>query len=70
MSVGYLLLEGIGLEQDLVRARHWSERAAAAGITGAMTRLGTIHNDALGTPRDPEKAVSWWRRAADPDGVS
>ncbi len=30
-----------------------------------MTRLGTIHGQARGTSRDPEKAATYWRRAAD-----
>ncbi len=36
-----------------------------------MTRVGMLHHNALGVPRDPAEAVGWWRRAAmlgDADG--
>ncbi|HVK91486.1 MAG TPA: sel1 repeat family protein, partial [Mycoplana sp.] len=46
-------------------ARRWAERAAAAGIASAMTRLGMLYHNALGVERDPGKAVDWWRRGAE-----
>jgi TPR repeat protein len=36
-----------------------------------MTRVGMLHHNALGVPRDPTEAVRWWRSAAvrgDADG--
>jgi TPR repeat protein len=45
-------------------ARHWSERAAEQGHSGAHTRLGTIYHEGLGVERDPQRAVFHWLTAA------
>ncbi len=46
------------------RRATWAEKAAAQGRAGAMARLGDIHHNALGVPRDPALAAEWWERAA------
>ncbi|HVK91765.1 MAG TPA: tetratricopeptide repeat protein, partial [Mycoplana sp.] len=62
--LSWMLLEGGVTTADPVEARRWAERAAAAGIASAMTRLGMLYHNALGVERDPGKAVDWWRRGA------
>ena len=57
-------LLGGGCAQDYVAARQWAEKAAAQGRAGAMARLGDIHHNALGVPRDPALAAEWWEQAA------
>lgn len=67
--LSWMLLER-GVD-DLAEVRDLAERAAAQGVAAAMTRLGNLHHNALGTPRDPAEAARWWRRAAlldDADG--
>lgn len=67
--LSWMLLER-GLD-DIAEVRDLAEKAAAQGVATAMTRLGNLHHNALGTPRDPAEAARWWRRAAlldDADG--
>ena len=71
--LSWMLLEGEEVEADPLEARHWAEKAAAAGIASAMTRIGMIHHNALGVPRDPTEAARWWRagaEAGDADGAA
>lgn len=49
---------------DFAAARDFAEKAAAQGVAASMTRLGNLYHDALGVPRDPEAAISWWQKAA------
>jgi uncharacterized protein len=66
-----MLLEGEVIEPDTAQAQRWAIAAADQGVATAMTRVGMLHHNALGVPRDPAEAVRWWRRAAlrgDADG--
>ncbi len=62
--LSWMLLES-GLESDRPEALRWAQAAAEAGVATSMTRLGMIHHDALGVPRDSALAARWWRRGAD-----
>jgi TPR repeat protein len=71
--LSWMLLEGRMITPDFDEARRWALAAANNGIAAAMTmtRLGMLYHNALGVPRDPAEAVSWWRRGAaagDADG--
>lgn len=61
----YLAGSGIELEQDLVQAAYWTERAAHAGNAGAQETLAGLYATGAGVPRDSILAAHWWRRAAD-----
>jgi hypothetical protein len=43
---------------------HWALEAAGQGVAAAMTRIGLLHNNALGVERDVAVAAQWWRKAA------
>lgn len=49
---------------DFVAARSAFERLAAQDHAGSQFRLGYIHRNGLGGPKDFEKAAQWYRRAA------
>ena len=48
---------------DLGAARHWYERAADAGHSGAMNNLGAL--DTRREPPDLDAARCWYERAND-----
>ena len=48
-NLGALYQNGIGVKQDYTQARHWFEKAAAAGDAVAMRTLGVLY----------EKGQSW-----------
>jgi TPR repeat protein len=51
-------------EGDHEPARKWAEAAAQQGNASAMARLGTIHHEGRGTPRDPKRAAAYFLEAA------
>lgn len=62
---------GNGVPRDYAAALHWYTRAAEAGSSGAMVRLGYLYSQGLGAPRDDAQAIAWLRKAAEagnPDG--
>ena len=62
-----------GHPQDYAKAREYLEKAAAADNAAAQNMLGTIHEQGLGVPVDFEKAIHWFRKAAeqgDPKGMA
>ncbi|MEZ5849819.1 MAG: protein kinase [Hyphomicrobiaceae bacterium] len=71
----YLLADtyqyGYGVNTDRARARDYFakaksglERMANAFHSDAMTILGVMHRDGLGTPKDVPRAIDYYRRAA------
>jgi TPR repeat protein len=63
-AIGDAFANGRGTERNRDVAKKWFERAAAAGHTRSMIRLGLIlqHPD---TPETHGDAVAWFRKAAD-----
>jgi uncharacterized protein len=51
-------------DADYVIARRWSEAAAERGIASAQARLATIFHEGLGTAREPQRAIDYFRLAA------
>lgn len=59
-----LLLQGrIGGAPDYTQALFWFQHAAEAGFAESMTGLGYMHVNGLGTPKDVEKGVEWYKKA-------
>ncbi len=58
--MGLFYQEGLGVKQDLTKAREWFHRAAAAGDVLAKNHLGDIYAKA----RDYAKAREWYEQAA------
>lgn len=56
--------------KDYKEAARWYLLAAKQGDTGAMIRLGSLYENGQGVAKDPDEAVSWYRKATgDPDIV-
>ncbi len=52
------------LAQNPEKAAHWFRKAADKGVIVAMFRLGAMHEQGLGVPRDFATAAKWYERAA------
>ena len=50
---------------NLVRATHWYQYAVEFGSTRALTKLAYRYRFGRGVPKNPEKALKLYRRAAD-----
>ena len=53
-----------GTDKDIEIARNWAEAAAKQGNASAIARLGIIHHEGRGTPRDPKRAAAYFLEAA------
>ena len=61
----WLLTGGLGVEQDIPRARALLDRAAKAGSVSALVELGDCARRGLGEPKDVEKAKRLVERAGE-----
>ena len=65
IELGYLLLNGIGIEKDTEKAFTLFEMAADAGNQIARNQLGRMYLDGLGTKNDVKKAKEMFRLASE-----
>lgn len=63
-NVAHLLRRGLGVEQDLIRARKFYEQSAEFGFVTAQTNLGVMLLNGEGGDKDAEEAAIWFDRAA------
>jgi len=63
--LGLLCLKGGGIPHDHAQARHWFQKAAAAGSAAAMHNLGAMYEHGHGVAQDYAQARGWYRRAAE-----
>jgi TPR repeat protein len=63
--LGLLCLKGRGIPHDHAQARHWFQKAAAAGSAAAMHNLGAMYEHGHGVVQDCAQARGWYRRAAE-----
>ena len=63
--LGLLCLKGRGIPHDHAQARHWFQKAAAAGSATAMHNLGAMYELGHGVAQDYARARAWYRRAAE-----
>lgn len=63
-SLGMMYEKGLGAPRLPSAAAAWIRRAADAGVTDAMIRMGEYLIDGEGTPRDPDEALRLFRAAA------
>ena len=66
-ALGERYAQGVGVNQDWVKAVSCFEKAAAQGNAGAQCALATCLADGLGVKVDLALAVSWFERAAEQD---
>ncbi|MDQ1008832.1 TPR repeat protein [Streptomyces sp. V4I23] len=64
-SLGYLYVEGAGVDRDLVKAEELFLAAAREGDVIAAHNLGVFYLDEEDGPRDVSEAVRWLRVAAE-----
>ena len=50
--------------RDASEAFRWYERAAAGGDVESLYKLGSLHRRGEGTPKDDDRALECWSRAA------
>ncbi len=60
----FAVAEGCRLQEEYAAALTWSLRAAEAGYAPAQNDYATMLLNGVGTERDPDEAVFWYRRAA------
>lgn len=63
-NVAHLLRRGLGVEQDLPRARKFYQRSAEFGFVTSQTNLAVMLLNGEGGKEDPEQAAVWFDRAA------
>lgn len=70
-NFGMALLYGVGCKADGGKAKIWLEKAAAQNVSVAMFNLGYAYEKGeAGFGENMEKAVSWYRRAAEHEDVN
>jgi TPR repeat protein/WD40 repeat protein len=55
------------LPQDLDESLRWLRKGVAAGLPLAWSRLGYFYHEGYGVGRDIQRAVHWFRKAAEAD---
>jgi uncharacterized protein len=60
-----MLLDGIGVEKDMLSALHWFQRAAAQDHVMAINMVGRFHDLGWGIPVDKVQALHWYKEAAE-----
>lgn len=63
-NVAHLLRRGLGVEQDLPRARKFYEQSAEFGFVTAQTNLAVMLLEGEGGEPEPDEAAYWLDRAA------
>src|ERR1051326_9014885 len=69
-TVGFVYLQGLGVQNDYAQAVAWLRKAAEQGDTQSQNLLGKLNYDGQGIPRNYEQAAIWWRKAADQGNAS
>ena len=65
LRLGYIYLNGTGVDKDLTAAAGWFRKAADAGNADAQFRLGLAYANGLGVGKDDAQAAVLIRRSAD-----
>ena len=60
-----MLLDGIGVEKDMLSALHWFQRAAEQDHVMAINMIGRFHDLGWGIPVDKVQALHWYKEAAE-----
>lgn len=63
--VGFLLLEGTEVEQNLKLGITYMEMAACSGCTEAQAYYGDCYMNSIGVERDSLRAIEWWKKAGE-----
>ncbi len=63
-NCGTMCLYGDGAPKDAIKAIKWFSKAAVAGETHSMVKLGDMYGNGEGVPSDYAKTVEWYTKAA------
>jgi TPR repeat protein len=64
-NLGYMYLNGIGIEKNFTKALKWYREAAQQGVAEAQHSLGFMYAEGLGTAAVPDIALKWYRLSAE-----
>lgn len=64
VTLGWLLLHGIGVPRDARMAAKWNRKGAQQGHPEGANNLGFQYEHGLGVPRNLRRARDWYRYAA------
>ncbi len=64
-ALGFMYLEGRGVNKDYTEAIKWLRRSAEQGIPEGYSILGGMYAEGLGTNKDFTEAEKWFRKAAE-----
>ena len=62
--LGWLYINGQGVEKDYAQAAFWIRKAAEEGNTTAQAGLGWLYANGLGIEKNYAQAASWYKKAA------
>jgi len=63
--LGYMYLEGLGVDDDATEAERWYRNAAEHGVAEAQFTLGAMYEVGDGVTQDIEEAFKWYRMSAE-----
>ena len=63
-NLGWMYLNGLGVEQNDSIAARWYQRAAEQGDARAQNNLGILYATGRGLPRNDMQAYGWFKLAA------
>ncbi len=64
-NLGVLYEEGLGVDQDLLKAAAWYQKAAENGVPGAAYNLGSMYDEGIGVEQNYTEAAKWYTVAAE-----
>src|SRR5256885_725545 len=56
---------GIGVENDEVKAFEWYKKSAEQGFSNAQCNLGVCYANGIGVKKDEVKAFEWYKKSAE-----
>jgi TPR repeat protein len=62
-GIGFMYLEGEGMEKNPAEAALWFRKAADHGLAGSLTTLAMMYEQGLGVPQDAAKAQELYKQA-------
>lgn len=61
-ELGYMYLNGNGVDQDYQKAKEYFEKSADKGYASAMDWLGWLYENGNGVDKDLNKAIEWYEK--------
>jgi hypothetical protein len=68
--LGFMYMEGLGVNKHYITAKYWYEKAIEKGYGKAMTNLGIMHHFGLGVTQNYLTAKYWYEKAAEKEDAT